>query len=99
MYLLSQKGQLPSSENDNALFIALLNLNINTVIGVNEVFQIEKYLKDYQIIVFNNELMNEIVYKGVEKNKKISYSIIITISMLLDHFLHSTARLIIVLIV
>ena len=58
-----------SYQNDNALLIAeQLNLNINTEIGVNEIFQIEKYLKDYQIIVFNNELMNEIMYKEVEKN-------------------------------
>ena len=35
-----------SYQNDNALLIAeQLNLNINTEIGVNEIFQIEKYLR------------------------------------------------------
>ena len=59
-------------QNDTALAIAeRLNFNINVEMGVNEIHQIEEYLKDYQIIVFNNELMNEIMYKGCEKEKKI----------------------------
>ena len=55
-----------------ALSIAnTLNLNINDNIGIIELSRIEKHIENYQIIVFNNELMNEIMYKGVEKEKKI----------------------------
>ena len=59
-------------QNDMALSIAnTLNLNINDNIGIIELSRIEKHIENYQIIVFNNELMNEIMYKGVEKEKKI----------------------------
>ena len=59
-------------QNDMALSIAsTLNLNINDNIGINELCRIEKHIQNYHITVFYNELMNEILYKGVEKEKKI----------------------------
>ena len=45
-------------QNDTALAIAeRLNFNINVEMGVNEIHQIEEYLKDYQIIVFTTLML------------------------------------------
>ena len=61
-----------SYQNDRALEIAeMLNLNTNEEIGAIELKRIEDYLIDYQIIVFNNDQMNEIMYVGKLKVKKI----------------------------
>ena len=49
----------------------MLNLNTNEEIGAIELKRIEDYLIDYQIIVFNNDQMNEIMYVGKLKVKKI----------------------------
>ena len=65
-----------------ALSIAnTLNLIIYDNIGINELSRIEKHIENYQIIVFNNELMYEIMYKGVEKRRKYISSFITIISM------------------
>jgi hypothetical protein len=59
-------------QNDRALEIAeVLKLNTNEEIGALELKRIEDYLIDYQIIVFNNDRMNEIMYVGKLKVKKI----------------------------
>ena len=59
-------------QNDRALEIAeVLKLNTNEEIGALELKRIEDYLIDYQIIVFNNDQMNEIMYVGKVKVKKI----------------------------
>jgi hypothetical protein len=51
-----------SNQNDRALQIAeVLNLNTNEGIGALEFKRIEDYLIDYQIIVFNNDQINEIL--------------------------------------
>jgi hypothetical protein len=51
-----------------ALSIAsTLNLNINDNIAINELMMEQimmEQIQNYQIIVFINELMNEIMYKG-----------------------------------
>ena len=61
-----------SFQNDRALEIAeVLDLNTNEEIGAIELKRIEDYLLDYQIIVFNNDQMNEIMYVGKLKVKKI----------------------------
>jgi hypothetical protein len=58
-------------QNDRAFEIAeVLNLNTNEEIGALELKRIEDYLIDYQIIVFNNDQMNEIMYVGKLKVKK-----------------------------
>jgi hypothetical protein len=57
-----------------ALSIAsTLNLNINDNIGINELMMEQimmEQIQNYQIIVFINELMNEIMYKGGRKREE-----------------------------
>jgi hypothetical protein len=68
----SIKDSRNSYQNDNAIIIAKhLNLNINEEIGLLEIKKIEDYLLDYQIIIFDNNQMNEIMYIGAQKEKKI----------------------------
>ena len=49
----------------------MLNLNTNEEIGSMKLKRIEDYLIDYQIIVFNDDQMNEIMYVGKLEVKKI----------------------------
>jgi len=68
----SIKDSRNSYQNDNAIIIAEhLNLNINEEIGLLEIKKIEDYLLDYQIMIFDNNQMNEIMYIGAQKEKKI----------------------------
>ena len=69
-------------QNDNAIIIAEhLNLNINEEIGLLEIKKIEDYLLDYQIMIFDNNQMNEIMYIGAQKGKKIFSSTMINTLM------------------
>jgi hypothetical protein len=66
------KDSRNSYQNDNAIIIAEhLNLNINEEIGLLEIKKIEDYLLDYQIMICDNNQMNEIMYIGAQKEKKI----------------------------
>ena len=66
------KDSRNSYQNDEAIIFAQqLNLNINNEIGIDEIKKIEDYLVDYQIIIFDNNQMNEIMYSGRLKEKKI----------------------------
>ena len=57
---------------DHALILANeLNLALDQEIGLHEIKRIEQHLKIYQIIVFNNEQMNEMMYVGKPQDKKI----------------------------
>ena len=64
----SIKDSRNSYRNDNAIIIAEhLNLNINEEIGLLEIKKIQDYLLDYQIMIFDNNQMNEIMYIGAQK--------------------------------
>ena len=59
-------------QNDRAIQIATeLKLSINEEIGLNEIKRIEQHIINYQIIVFNNDQMNELMYVGKPRDKKI----------------------------
>jgi hypothetical protein len=59
-------------QNDNAIIIAEhLNLNINEEIRLLEIKKIEDYLFDFQIIIFDNNQMNVIMYIGAQKENEI----------------------------
>ena len=59
-------------QNDQAIILDKeLNLIIDEEIGISEIKKIEAHLINYQIIVFNNDQMNEMMYVEKQKEKKI----------------------------
>ena len=61
-----------SFQKKKALRLAFdCNLNFNMPIGFNELKKVEEFLKHYQIIVINGDIMNEFDYVGPFKDKKI----------------------------
>ena len=48
-----------------------LNMDINKPIGLEDIKTVESFLKEYQIIIFNGDNVNEIEYVGPQKDKKI----------------------------
>ena len=61
-----------SLQNRRAIEIASkLGFNFDEKIGIKEIKIIEEYLKDYQFIVIDGDTINEIIYIGPQKEKKI----------------------------
>ena len=54
-----------------------LGLPISEELGLNEIAKVEKFLKNYQIFVFDNDSFNKHIYIGPLKEKKIFFTIII----------------------
>ncbi len=61
-----------SLQNRRAIEIASkLGFNFDEKIGIKEIKIIEEYLKNYQLIVIDGDAINEIIYIGPQKEKKI----------------------------
>ena len=48
-----------------------LGFDINKSLGIEDLIKVEKFLKDYQLIIINGDLMSEFSYVGDYRDKKI----------------------------